>query len=131
MVFDGQLPQPYTGRIENGIGQRRGQAGYTHLAHSGGRVAVRQEFRNDGSEWVEGIYVFPLPDDAAVDRMKLYIGERFIEGEIREKEQARKDYEQAKREGRKASLVNQQRANLFTTAVANIAPGETVTIEIE
>ena len=48
------------------------------------RVSVKQEFRNEGSEWVEGVYVFPLPDEAAVDRMRLYIGDRFIEGEIRE-----------------------------------------------
>jgi Ca-activated chloride channel family protein len=95
------------------------------------RVAVRQEFRNEGADWVEGIYVFPLPDKAAVDRMRLHIGERYIEGEIREKEKARKDYERARNEGRKASLVEQQRPNLFTTAVANIAPGERVVVEIE
>jgi Ca-activated chloride channel family protein len=75
--------------------------------------------------------VFPLPDKAAVDHMRLYIGDRHIEGEIHEKEQARKAYEQAKQEGRKTSLVEQQRANLFTTSVANIAPGETVIVEIE
>jgi len=95
------------------------------------RVKVRQEFRNEGSEWVEGVYVFPLPDKAAVDRMRLHIGDRLIEGEIREKEQARKEYEQAKRSGNKASLVQQQRANLFTTSVANVAPGELVVVEIE
>jgi len=95
------------------------------------RVSVRQVFHNTGNEWVEGIYVFPLPDRAAVDRLRLYVGDRFIEGEIREKEQARKDYETAKQEGRKASLVEQQRANLFTTAVANVAPGERVVVEIE
>ena len=95
------------------------------------RVSVMQEFENDGQEWVEGIYVFPLPDEAAVDHMRMYIGERFIEGEIREKEQARKEYEQAKSAGKKTSLVEQQRANLFTTSVANIAPGEKVIIEIE
>jgi Ca-activated chloride channel family protein len=95
------------------------------------RVSVKQSFRNDGQEWVEGVYVFPLPDSAAVDRMRLHIGERFIEGEIREKEQARKEYEAARSEGKKASLVNQQRANLFTTSIANIAPGETVVVEIE
>lgn len=95
------------------------------------RVVVRQSFRNDGPQWLEGIYVFPLPDNAAVDRMRLHIGERFIEGEIREKQQAKQEYEKAKRAGKKASLVNQQRANLFTTAVANIAPGETVVVEIE
>ncbi|MCI0516847.1 MAG: marine proteobacterial sortase target protein [Woeseiaceae bacterium] len=95
------------------------------------RVSVKQSFRNDGSEWVEGIYVFPLPDTAAVDRLRMHIGERYIEGEIREKEQAKKEYEQAKQEGRKASLVEQERPNLFTTSVANIAPGEAVTVEIE
>ena len=95
------------------------------------RVSVMQEFENDGQEWVEGVYVFPLPDEAAVDHMRMYIGDRFIEGEIREKEQARKEYEQAKSAGKKTSLVEQQRANLFTTSVANIAPGEKVIIEIE
>ena len=95
------------------------------------RVKVRQEFRNEGGDWVEGIYVFPLPDKAAVDRMRLHIGDRFIEGEIREKEQAKKEYEQAKQSGKKASLVQQQRANLFTTSVANVAPGELVVVEIE
>lgn len=95
------------------------------------RVSVRQAFANTGSEWAEGVYVFPLPDKAAVDQMRLHIGERFIEGEIREKEQARKEYEQARAAGKKASLVEQQRPNLFTTSVANIAPGETVVVEIE
>ena len=95
------------------------------------RVSVRQEFRNEGSEWVEGVYVFPLPDKAAVDRMRLHIGDRFIEGEIREKGQAKKEYERAREQGKKASLVEQQRANLFTTSVANIAPGELVIVEIE
>lgn len=95
------------------------------------RVKVRQEFRNDGTDWAEGVYVFPLPDKAAVDHMRLHIGDRFIEGEIREKEQAKKEYEQAKSAGKKASLVEQERPNLFTTSVANIAPGELVVIEIE
>ncbi len=95
------------------------------------RAALRQQFRNDGTEWVEGIYVFPLPEAAAVDRMRMQIGERIIEGEIQEKQKAKARYERAKREGKRASLVNQQRANLFTTAVANIGPGETLTIEIE
>jgi Ca-activated chloride channel family protein len=95
------------------------------------RVHVRQEFRNSGAEWVEGVYVFPLPETAAVDHLKMHIGGRFIEGEIREKEKAKKDYEAAKAAGKKASLVEQERANLFTTSVANIGPGETVSIEIE
>ena len=95
------------------------------------RVSVRQEFHNDGPDWVEGIYVFPLPDSAAVDRMRLHIGERFIEADVKEKEDAKKIYNTAKQAGKKASLVEQQRANLFTTSVANVAPGERVVVEIE
>ncbi len=104
-----------------------------HVAVSGpvARTTVRQQFRNDGAEWVEGIYVFPLPEDAAVDRLRMRIGERFIEGEIREKEQARQEYEAAKAAGQRTGLVEQQRANLFTTSLANLAPGATVVIEIE
>ncbi|MCH9694251.1 MAG: marine proteobacterial sortase target protein [Gammaproteobacteria bacterium] len=95
------------------------------------RVKLKQEFSNESQDWVEGVYVFPLPDRAAVDHMRLYIGERFIEGEIQEKAQAKKTYEKAKQQGKKTSLVEQQRANLFTTSVANIGPGETVVVEIE
>lgn len=95
------------------------------------RVLVRQQFRNPGTEWVEGTYLFPLPEHAAVDRMRLRIGERLIEGEIREKGAARKAYQAARRAGKKASLLSQERPNIFTTAVANIAPGETVQVEIE
>lgn len=95
------------------------------------RATLRQQFRNDGAEWVEGVYVFPLPETAAVDRMKMRIGERLIEGEVQEKEKARANYEAAKREGKRASLVDQQRANLFTTRIANVGPGETVDVEIQ
>lgn len=95
------------------------------------RTTLKQVFRNDGNEWVEGIYVFPLPDGAAVDRLRMTIGERVIEAEIRQKAAAKKAYETAKRQGKKASLVEQQRANLFTTSIANIGPGQEVAIEIE
>jgi len=95
------------------------------------RVSVRQAFRNTGQEWVEGVYVFPLPDTAAVDRLRMQIGEQIIEGEIRAREKARQEYESARTAGKKTSLVEQQRANLFTTSVANIGPGEHITIEIE
>lgn len=95
------------------------------------RVVVRQRFRNPGEQWVEGVYVFPLPEAVAVDRMRLRIGGRLVEGEVREKAQALRQYQQARREGRKASLLSQQRPNIFTTAVANIGPGEEVGVEIE
>ena len=95
------------------------------------RTRLTQSFRNPGSEPVEGVYVFPLPEKAAVDHLQLRIGEREIEGVIRDKAQARGAYEQAKREGRKAALVEQQRPNLFTNSVAHIGPGETVRVTIE
>ncbi len=96
-----------------------------------GRVSVVQIFSNSSDEWQEGIYVFPLPDDAAVDHLRLWIGERFIEGDIKEREEAKRQYEQAKAEGRQASLLQQERPNIFTTAVANIPPGEQIKVEIE
>ncbi|MCW5592234.1 MAG: marine proteobacterial sortase target protein, partial [Burkholderiales bacterium] len=95
------------------------------------RTRVVQTFRNPGEGWLEGIYVFPLPENAAVDRLKMRIGEREIEGRVQEREAARSNYEQAKREGRRTSLVEQERPNLFTGSVANIGPGESIVIEIE
>ncbi|MGB0714193.1 MAG: marine proteobacterial sortase target protein, partial [Gammaproteobacteria bacterium] len=95
------------------------------------RVRVAQRFTNPGEDWINAVYVFPLPDTAAVDRLKLSIGDRIVEGEIQGRQQARKTYQAAKAVGRKAGLVEQQRPNLFTTRVANIGPGETVTVDIE
>ncbi|HET6629633.1 MAG TPA: marine proteobacterial sortase target protein [Woeseiaceae bacterium] len=140
--------RPYAGLLQEPVLPQSGslllrmRAGYAvatrldteiHVSVSGpiARTTVRQQFRNDGTDWVEGIYVFPLPGDAAVDRLRMRIGERFIEGEIREKERARKEYAAAKAAGKRTGLVEQQRANLFTTSLANLAPGATVVIEIE
>ncbi len=95
------------------------------------RARVRQHFRNPGQDWVEGIYVFPLPEQAAVDHLHMQIGQRIIEGVIKEKQEARRVYDQARREGRKAVLTEQQRPNMFTNSVANIGPAETVVVEIE
>jgi Ca-activated chloride channel family protein len=95
------------------------------------RTRVTQFFHNPGSEFVEGVYVFPLPEKAAVDRLWMKVGERVIEGRIREKEEARRTYEKAKAEGRKAALVEQQRPNLITNAVAHIGPNDFVEIRIE
>ncbi len=95
------------------------------------RTIVKQHFKNDSSEWLEGIYVFPLPESAAVDHMKLRIGERTIEGQIKERAEATRIYNTAKKQGKKAALISQQRPNLFTNKVANVAPGEQVVVEIE
>lgn len=98
------------------------------------RTVLKQEFVNPSKEqddWAEGIYVFPLPETAAVDHLRMTVGERTIVGEIKERTEAKKVYEQAKQEGKRASLVEQERPNVFTTSVANIAPGDTITVEIE
>src|SRR5439155_533654 len=95
------------------------------------RAIVRQQFVNPTSDWVEGVYVFPLPEEAAVDHLRLHVGDRVLEGVIRERAAAKATYEQAKREGRRTGLVEQERANIFTTSVANIAPGASVAVEIE
>jgi Ca-activated chloride channel family protein len=95
------------------------------------RTKVTQAFQNPGTEFVEGIYVFPLPERAAVDHLAMQVGTRTIEGEVREKEDARRTYEAAKSQGRKAALVEQQRPNLFTNSIAHIGPGETVRVTIE
>lgn len=95
------------------------------------RAKVTQIFKNPSRDWVEGIYIFPLPEEAAVDTLKMKIGERTVVGQIKEKAAAQQAYQAAKREGRKASLIEQQRPDVFTTSVANIGPGETVEIAIE
>ncbi|MGB5679273.1 MAG: marine proteobacterial sortase target protein [Gammaproteobacteria bacterium] len=95
------------------------------------RAIVKQRFKNTSDFWAEGLYVFPLPANAAVDHFNLRIGERLIEGQIQEREQARMTYESAKQEGRQAGLIEQQRANVFTTSIANIAPGESISVTIE
>ena len=95
------------------------------------RASVRQSFTNPSQAWAEGIYVFPLPEDAAVDRLRMKIGDRLVEGVIQERAAAKAQYEQAKQEGRRAGLVEQERPNIFTTSVANIAPGAAISIEIE
>ncbi|KQT58143.1 marine proteobacterial sortase target protein [Methylobacterium sp. Leaf456] len=94
------------------------------------RATITQAFRNTTAEWVEGTYLFPLPEDAAVDSMKLVVGDRVIVADIRERQAARRAYEAAKAEGKAAALTEQQRPNLFTNAVANIGPGETVLVQI-
>lgn len=86
------------------------------------RVRVTQVFENSTDEWMEGLYVFPLPAGSAVDELDMLVGERRIRGEIKRKEEARAIYTQARSEGRRASLVEQERPNMFTTSVANIAP---------
>ncbi len=94
------------------------------------RVTVTQEFENSFTEPIEAVYTFPLSQNSAVDQMTMKIGERIIRGKIMKREEARKVYEQAKTEGKTASLLDQERPNIFTQAVANILPNEKIIIEI-
>lgn len=95
------------------------------------RARVTQIFRNPTKDWVEATYVYPLPTGGAVDTLKMVVGDRVIVGDIKERQQARIIYEQARRDGQKAALVEQERPNIFTNSVANIGPGETVLVQIE
>lgn len=95
------------------------------------RARVTQAFRNTTAGWVEAVYAYPLPEDGAVDALKMVVGRRVIVGEIKPRGEAQQMYEAAKTAGQAAGLVEQERPNLFTNSVANIGPGQTVLIQIE
>ncbi|MEZ5426946.1 MAG: VIT domain-containing protein [Pyrinomonadaceae bacterium] len=113
--------------------------GFTPLKHTDvkaeisgflARVRVTQEFENNFDQAVEAVYTFPLPNNSAVDQMTMRIGERTVKGKIMERGEAREVYETAKNDGKTASLLDQERPNIFTQQVANIPPGEKVVVEI-
>ena len=93
-------------------------------------VEVRQRFVNDSGRWLEGRYLLPLPETSAVHALRMEVGGRLIEGEVREKQAARSEYAVAAAAGNRSALVEQNRPNLFRTQVANIGPGEAVTITV-
>lgn len=93
-------------------------------------VRVTQVYQNEGDRPLEAIYVFPASTRAAVYGMKMTIGERTIVAEIREREKARQEYEAAKQAGKSASLLEQQRPNVFQMNVANILPGDVIRVEL-
>jgi Ca-activated chloride channel family protein len=92
---------------------------------------VRQSFDNPTAEVIEAVYLFPLPESAAVHHMEMRIGPRRIVSMIQEREEAKRTYEKARQEGKKAALVEQERPNLFTTSAANINPGESIVVTLE
>lgn len=95
------------------------------------RTVVSQRFTNPGSETVEAIYVYPLSPGATVDGLRVQAGQRIIVGEIQERAQAARTYERAKARGQRASLVEQERKDLFTTRISHILPGELVQVQLE
>lgn len=93
-------------------------------------VHVEQRYRNPYGEKIEAVYVFPLPQNAAVTEFLMVIGERRIRGIIREREEAERIYQEAKHQGYVASLLTQERPNIFTQSVANIEPGKAIEIDL-
>ncbi len=94
------------------------------------QVAVTQRFQNPFNEPLEAVYVFPLPDEAAVYDMEIKIGDRIIKGDIKQREEAQRIYEEARQQGRTAGLLEQERDNIFTQSLANIKPGEQIEVTI-
>lgn len=94
------------------------------------RVTVKQKYHNPHREKIEAIYTFPLSHRGAVDRMNMSIGDRVIIGQVRERDAAKQIYQSAKDAGRVASLLEQERPNIFTQSIANIDPGVDIDIEI-
>src|SRR6185503_14606482 len=93
-------------------------------------VDVQQQYQNPYNDKIEAVYVFPLPQNAAVNEFVMTVGERKIRGIIREREEAKQVYEQAKSQGYVASLLTQERPNVFTQSVANLEPGKQIDINI-
>ncbi len=94
------------------------------------RVTLTQRFHNPSNTPIEAVYVFPMSDRAAVDSMDMRIGDRTVKGVIKEKGEARRIYNNARNAGQAASLLDQERPNIFTQSVANIMPGDEVLITI-
>jgi len=93
-------------------------------------VIIEQTYKNDGSRPLEAIYVFPMSDKAAVYSLEMHIGTRIIVASIKEKNAARQEYEEAKEDGHRASLLEQERPNVFTMNVANINPGDIIKVVV-
>lgn len=94
------------------------------------RVEVVQKFENPFPESLEAVYVFPLPDEAAVDDMEIKIGSRIIKADIKRRDEALAIYQKARQQGRTAGLLEQERDNIFTQSLANIKPGEKIEVTI-
>ncbi len=108
----------------------RGTSAHVTIAGVIADVTVKQSYKNNGQSPIEATYVFPASTRAAVHGMRMTIGERVVEAQIREKQKARLEYEQAKQEGKTASLLEQHRPNVFQMNVANILPGDVVEVEL-
>ncbi|MCJ7539693.1 MAG: VIT and VWA domain-containing protein, partial [Desulfobacterales bacterium] len=93
-------------------------------------VTVLQRYTNDGSRPINARYIFPASTRAAVHGMKMKIGEKIIQAKVKERVAAQTEFNKAKKQGKSASLLKQQRPNVFSMSVANILPGDTIDIEL-
>src|SRR5579871_2729109 len=100
------------------------------IAGTAASVELTQGFRNPFDVPLEATYIFPLPDRAAVTAMRMECAGRVVEGVLRERSQAREEYDQAIAEGRRAAIAEEDRPDVFTMRVGNIAPGERVTVRL-
>jgi Ca-activated chloride channel family protein len=94
-------------------------------------VKVRQLFGNDARRPIEAVYVFPASTRASVHGMRMRVGGRIVEARIQRKDEARQSYQRARSEGKRASLLEQRRENVFVTRVANILPGDRIEVELD
>jgi len=101
-----------------------------HISGMIADVVITQRYANEGSRAINARYVFPASTRAAVYGMKMKIGNHIITAKIQERQAAQKAFEKARQEGKSASLLNQDRPNVFTMNVANIMPGDKVDIEL-
>jgi Ca-activated chloride channel family protein len=102
-----------------------------HVTGQVGSVEVSQQFYNPYETRIEAVYVFPLPHNATINEFVMVIGERRIRGIIREREEAEQIYLSARNQGYVASLMTEERPNIFTQSVANIEPGKDITVDIK
>ncbi|MBC8214997.1 MAG: marine proteobacterial sortase target protein [Candidatus Marinimicrobia bacterium] len=94
-------------------------------------ATIDQVYTNNNPMPIEAIYVFPLPETAAINEMQIIVGDRFIQGIVKERDEAKKTYEKAKKEGKRAALTEQERPNIFTNSIANIMPGDTIIVRLK
>ena len=132
LVDKNQQAQLFLSDGKNKFFAAEGIAAHADISIAGflSNVTLYQVFHNTSDQWVEGFYVYPLPENTAVDQMEMIIADRIIKGEIKEKREAKIIYEKAKKDGKTASLVSSRRPNIFSTSLANIGPGQRIVVKI-
>ena len=120
--------------IDDALGVKSFPLKHTHvraeIVGNVARVEVTQSFHNPYDKKIEAVYIFPLPNRAAVDDMTIRVGERTVQGVIKKRDEARQVYDAARKAGHVAALLDQERPNIFTQSVANILPGNEVEVKI-